>query len=152
MRAGKVQQNVFLLQRKIELGKRMAEVWLEQAIWDLRAAEHSVKIGFNEWSCFQAEQSAEKALKAIIVSTGKKAPPIHKLSVLIGIVKKEKREISQQYIDISTLQAFTFIARYPFLLPGEYQAPHNYITEKEAKQCIKEAWKVIELTKNLLKN
>lgn len=139
-----------LAEKRAKLGKKMSKIWLEQARWDLTAAEYSMKNGFNEWACFQSEQSAEKALKAVVVSTGRPAPRIHKLSALIGIVKRTKRQIVEKYIDITTLQAFTFIARYPFLLPGEFDAPHNYITEKDAQQCIKEAKAVIKLIENLL--
>lgn len=134
----------------VNQAKHNAKIWLKQAGYDLEAAELSTRNQFNEWACFQAEQAAEKALKALIVSAGKPAPRIHKLSALVGVAKKYVPKMRRQYIHISMLQAFTFIARYPFLLPGEYDAPHNYITEKEALQCIEEAREVIKVAESLL--
>jgi HEPN domain-containing protein len=42
--------------------------WLKQAENDLRAAEDSAKTGHHEWAAFQAQQSAEKAAKALVQS------------------------------------------------------------------------------------
>jgi HEPN domain-containing protein len=39
--------------------------WLAQARADLRAAESSLSADSHEWACFQAQQAAEKALKAL---------------------------------------------------------------------------------------
>jgi HEPN domain-containing protein len=45
---------------------RRYEDWLNQAKIDIKAAEQSMKSEFFEWSCFQAHQSAEKALKSLL--------------------------------------------------------------------------------------
>jgi len=42
--------------------------WLDQAKKDLEATNSSLKSGHFEWCCFQAQQSAEKALKALLLS------------------------------------------------------------------------------------
>lgn len=39
--------------------------WLMQAQRDLEHARHAAAGGFHEWACFSAQQSAEKALKAL---------------------------------------------------------------------------------------
>ncbi len=39
--------------------------WLSQAQRDLEQAEHSRSAGWHEWACFAAQQSAEKAVKAL---------------------------------------------------------------------------------------
>jgi len=46
--------------------------WLRQAEADLRAAESSVSAGHYEWACFQMQQSAEKAAKALAEKKGRK--------------------------------------------------------------------------------
>lgn len=145
-----VQKEEFL-KKQIEQGKKNAVIWFKQANYDLEAAHLSTHNDFHEWACFQSEQAAEKALKAMIVSSGRTAPKIHKLSALIGVAKKSVPALRQHYIHINMLQAFTFIARYPFLLPGQYDAPHNYITREEAERCIQEAREVIKITESLLK-
>jgi HEPN domain-containing protein len=39
--------------------------WLKQAERDLDQARLSLREGFYEWACFAAQQSAEKAVKAL---------------------------------------------------------------------------------------
>jgi HEPN domain-containing protein len=126
------------------------KVWLAQATHDLIAAEHSKDDGFYEWSCFQAEQSAEKALKSVIVYHGKSAPKLHKLGVLIGIVKGVDPRFRGIHIDIADLQSYTFTARYPFLIPGNFETPHDYIQKEDAEICIKQARTILNLINELL--
>lgn len=42
-----------------------ARDWLDQAKRDLEHARHDLLEGYHEWACFSAQQSAEKALKAV---------------------------------------------------------------------------------------
>lgn len=125
-------------------------VWLSQAWHDLDAARESMNSGYNEWACFQAEQSAEKALKSILVFHGKSAPKLHKLGVLIGLVKNVEPKFRGIHIDIAELQSYTFTARYPFLLPGSFETPHDYITKEDAEICINQAQIILNLIKELL--
>lgn len=125
-------------------------VWLTQAFHDLIAAEISLGAGFYEWACFQAEQSAEKALKSVLVYNGKSAPKIHKLGVLLGIIKNVDPKFRGINIDIAHLQSYTFTARYPFLIPGNFETPHDYIEKKDAEICIKQAKTILNLVKGLL--
>lgn len=45
---------------------RRYEDWLAQARKDLKSAQDSEAAGNYEWACFQAQQSAEKAVKALL--------------------------------------------------------------------------------------
>jgi HEPN domain-containing protein len=42
-----------------------AKDWLEQARRDLDHGRYAASGGYHEWACFSAQQSAEKALKAL---------------------------------------------------------------------------------------
>lgn len=125
-------------------------VWLEQATHDLDAARRNVEFGYYEWASFQAEQAAEKALKSVIVYHGRSAPRLHKLGVLIGVVKSIDPKFRGIHIDIAELQSYTFTARYPFLIPGNYETPHDYIEKEDAEVCIKKAEIILNLIKELL--
>ena len=46
--------------------RKEAKRWLRQSEADLKAAKDSLKDSNFEWSCFQAQQSAEKSLKAYL--------------------------------------------------------------------------------------
>jgi HEPN domain-containing protein/predicted nucleotidyltransferase len=112
-------------------------VWLEQADFDLRAAQLSADNGFYEWSSFQAGQSLEKALKAVIVHAGMRAPKIHKLGILMGVCNHANNAFTNIHIEFRKIESYTFVARYPFLLPGELKSPHEFITVENAAQSIK---------------
>lgn len=49
----------------VEKHEAEARRWLKQAFADRGAAEASLASGHFEWACFQAQQAAEKALKAL---------------------------------------------------------------------------------------
>lgn len=42
-----------------------ARDWPDQTKRDLEHARHDLHEGYQEWACFNAQQSAEKALKAL---------------------------------------------------------------------------------------
>ena len=44
--------------------------WLRQAEADLRLARHARDGAAHDWACFAAQQAAEKALKAVLMSRG----------------------------------------------------------------------------------
>jgi HEPN domain-containing protein len=44
--------------------------WMAQAKRDLEHARHDIESGYFEWACFSAQQSAEKAIKAVFQKLG----------------------------------------------------------------------------------
>lgn len=44
--------------------------WIDQAERDLKVARHLATHGYHEWACFVAQQSAEKAVKAVRLLLG----------------------------------------------------------------------------------
>jgi HEPN domain-containing protein len=126
------------------------KVWLKQAELDLQAAKLSLGNNFFEWACFQSEQSAEKALKGVMVFCGEKPPKVHKLSILFKIARELRPDLLKQFEDVDSLQAVTFISRYPFIIPGDNLTPHDFMTYQNATDCISEAEKVLFLVKELV--
>ena len=126
------------------------KVWIVQSKYDLDAAVAIAKEGYYEWACFITEQSVEKALKSIIVANNQIAPKIHKLSALVNIVKRVDYKFLDIKFEVKEISVFTFIARYPFLIPGELDAPHSYITLDDAKLCLTKATKVLNTIESLL--
>ena len=57
-------------------------LWLEKAMRDLKAAENSLKSKDYDWSCFQAQQSIEKGLKALNIKELKEIIKTHDLVLL----------------------------------------------------------------------
>lgn len=124
-------------------------MWLNQAYFDMRAAELSYENHFYEWTCFQSEQCVEKCLKAVLVNHGYRPPKIHSISILMSISNKINPKFRDTKFIFRQIESFTFVSRYPFLIPGENTSPHEYITQEDAKTCIDEAkellWKIKEL-------
>lgn len=131
------------------IGNRYS-VWLDQAHWDIEAAKVSLENGFYEWATFQCQQAAEKSLKAVLVFSGEKPPRLHKLAILYNMCRKANKKIRDLFIEYRDLEAFTFLARYPFLMPGENASPHNFITKKDAQQCLAQSQVIFAKIRRLL--
>ncbi len=122
------------------------KVWLKQADFDFSAALCSCDAGFYEWTTFQAEQSAEKALKALLAYLGVKPPKLHSLSILTKMIHKIDKKCLLN-IKLKSLQTFTFTSRYPFIIPGDNMTPHEIIELEDAQESIEECRKIIESVK-----
>lgn len=126
------------------LGRKRYKVWLRQAEHDLQAAEHSYEEGFNEWTTYQAEQAVEKSLKAIIVHAGYVPPKVHKLSILMSLCNGVNNEFKNTRFEYRLVDSFTFISRYPFLLPGRDMTPHDQIDDASARGVLDQAKKFVD--------
>ncbi len=125
-------------------------VWFKQGGFDLSASRVSLENGYFEWSTFQAVQAVEKSLKAVIVYSGVNPPKIHKLQTLIGICNRVNNEFKNTKFEFRFLESFTFISRYPFLLPGKNKTPHEIITKEEADKALVQATDFMQKVSNIL--
>jgi HEPN domain-containing protein/predicted nucleotidyltransferase len=128
-----------LNEQKHDTKKARHIVWFRQGEFDLQASKLSLDEGFYEWSTFQAVQAVEKALKSVIVYAGANPPRIHKLQTLMGICNRICPEFKKTKFEFRFLESFTFISRYPFLLPGRTKTPHEIITRPEAERAYTQA-------------
>ena len=109
--------------------------WLRQSESDLEAARDSLKTRHYEWACFQAQQAAEKAIKAFLYSKGLRAILTHSIRDLILDCSKYKRELGDLITEAKFLDAFYIPTRYPNSLVGE-STPSEYYSREDADQCI----------------
>lgn len=91
---------------------RRHEDWLKQAYSDLSAAEDSAGSGHFEWACFQAQQAAEKALKALIISKGGESR-IHSINYLLTSLPESIKVSDQIFIAAKELDKHYILTRYP---------------------------------------
>ena len=117
--------------------------WYGQAGFDLEAARSSVVAGNYEWACFQAEQSAEKALKALLLRQGKRQFLSHSIHDLLQEVQRFAPEF-EAASEARRLDEYYIPTRYPNGLPGTV-LPHHFYSEKEALECIDLAASVLKL-------
>jgi len=98
-----------------------ARRWFLQALRDLGAAEHSLSSGFYEWSCFQAQHAAEKAVKALLYAYGKSVYG-YSIIELLGYLR-EFTDISEEiYTNARELDRHYIPSRYPNVFESGYPA------------------------------
>ncbi len=92
--------------------------WLRYAVEDLRAAEGAARRqDFRpRHACFQAQQAAEKALKAALVFLQIEFPYTHDLDALRDLLPEDWR-VKEQQPDLERLTEGAVGARYPDDLP-----------------------------------
>ena len=93
---------------------RDAQTWLRYAEEDLEAAEaFSGRPGFApRVACYQAQQAAEKALKAVLVAEGRDPVLTHHLRVLQDLVAPGTR-VASLNVDLDALSRWHIQGRYP---------------------------------------
>lgn len=121
-----------------------AEDWIRQAERDLNHAKADMEKGFYEWVCFSAHQSAEKALKGLYQKFNQIAWGHSVRGLLEGL--KDKFDITSLIEGAKILDKYYIPARYPNGF--DIGAPMDYFTEKEAREAIEYADKIIRFCKD----
>jgi len=116
--------------------------WYTQAQHDLAAARSSSNAGHFEWTCFQAQQAAAKALKSFLYLNRKRAIISHSVANLL----RECEQIDPSFSSVHSareLDQYYIPTRYPNGLPD--QIPHEYYDTEDARKCIAHADTVLKL-------
>lgn len=116
------------------MGKEDSQLWLKRAESNLKLAKVGKIEGIAlEDLCFEAQQSAEKSLKALLIHFQDEFPRVHSFSVLLERLEKYM-SIPKHIEDVLELSDYAVEARYP----GDYFP----ITQKEYEKAIEIAEKV----------
>ena len=105
--------------------------WLRQAEADLRLARHARDGAAHDWACFAAQQAAEKALKAVLMSRGADAWG-HTVTALLGVVAGDAAD--ELVVCAKTLDKHYIPTRYPNGLDAG--APTDFYTRKDSDDAI----------------
>lgn len=120
---------------------RRYEDWLNQSERDITAAKHSLESEDYEWAAFQAQQGAEKALKALLRFHNLEVKghtilallsECEKLMEIAEVLKQKGRSLDRHYI----------APRYPNGFASGY--PGEYYDEPTAKQAISDAEEILK--------
>src|SRR3954463_15633922 len=87
--------------------------WLNRARSNLLRAQETLPGVYLEDLCFDAQQAAEKAVKAVLIARGVTFPPIHDLAGLLTILVQSDEAIPPTIADAARLTRFAVITRYP---------------------------------------
>lgn len=123
---------------------RRPEDWLRQAELDLSAARTAESGGHFEWASFLAQQSAEKAVKAVHESTGTEAWG-HSVSALLGPLDPVPESVVEA---AKGLDKHYIPARCPNSHPEG--APGDLYTRRDAAQALADAQTVLEHVRSRL--
>jgi len=87
--------------------------WMSYARSHLAAARAAVGVGILwEIPCFEAQQAAEKAVKAVLISVGVKPPRVHDVGELLDLVPLSLPKASGVE-ESRVLTQYAFATRYP---------------------------------------
>jgi HEPN domain-containing protein len=121
--------------------------WLRQARRDLaharRAAEHEV----YEWSCFAAQQGAEKAVKAVYQRLGAVAWG-HSVTMLLSSLPEDVAPPEALIERAKALDKHYIATRYPNGF--ERGAPMDYYTQAEAERSVEDGQAIIQFCADTL--
>ena len=105
------------------------ESWLDRAKSSFELSKTMAnELIYYEDLCFQAQQSAEKALKGLLIYFGADPDFTHNLVIVLEALTKYT-DIPEKIKEVINLNNFAVQTRYP----GEYEE----ITKKEYEECIK---------------
>ena len=121
--------------------------WLDQAEGDLEHAKNDLRAGFYDWACFSAQQSAEKAVKAVFQRLGAEAWGHSVYDLLLSL--KERIEVDEELLEYALELDKAYIpARYPNAHPSS--SPRRRYTRREAERLIEYAEKIFKFCENIL--
>lgn len=121
--------------------------WMDQASRDLAHAKQDLATGFYEWACFSAQQSAEKAAKAVLQKAGAEAWG-HSVADLLSAVAST-RQIPGELLDLARELDKAYIpARYPNAHPAG--SPGSAYTRGEAQRMTAHAERIVGVCQGLL--
>ena len=116
------------------MGDRSGD-WLRQAEADLKHAELSQRERDYEWSCFAAQQAAEKAVKALYLSLHGDAWGHSLLALLRSLPQAVAAAVGPDILDAArALDKLYIPTRYPNGF--DMGAPTDYFTERDARESV----------------
>jgi HEPN domain-containing protein len=99
--------------------------WLNRARSNLAGASHAAPGIYLEDLCFDAQQAAEKAIKAVFIHRGLHFPYVHDLRRLLQLLNQGGVRIPKYVWKAENLTPFAFEARYPGHSPPVTQRPYR---------------------------
>jgi HEPN domain-containing protein len=97
---------------------------------------------YMEDLCFDAQQAAEKAIKAVMLHLDIDFPYVHNLTKLLTLVKQAGQDISPSLERVANLSSYAVETRYP-----SFSEP---VTQQEYEESVLLAEQIIHWHKKLL--
>jgi len=118
--------------------------WRRQAEHDLQVAARLCQSGDYDWSCFAAQQAAEKAIKSVFHRHHQEAWGHSVAALLRALAAEHHMSIDPERLEDATLlDRFYIPARYPNAHPQG--APFQQFTRRDAETAIAAAEEILRL-------
>ena len=109
--------------------------WLNRARGNLARAKSRIPEAFLEDLCFDAQQAAEKAIKAVFVHRHETFPYIHDLKRLLRLLAGSGVKIPKYLGEAKELTRYAFVTRYP--------GRDSSVTRREHRRAVRIATAVL---------
>jgi HEPN domain-containing protein len=120
-----------------------AQQWLNRAKGNLALAKQpKPKEAFWDDLCFDAQQAAEKSIKAVLVYRQIDFPRTHNIRSLLELLDPEASEIAKEIWDAVDLTNYAVETRYP--------GPAEPVTRREYRRAVAIAQKVVKWAENII--
>lgn len=116
--------------------------WIDRARSNLIRSKSTHPDVYREDLCFDAQQAAEKALKALCIQRDVDFPYVHDLAQLITLLQEDGCSIPSQVQEAGRLTRYAVFTRYP-----GFSDP---VTEEEHERAVAIAERVVEWVENHL--
>src|SRR5215475_10373250 len=87
--------------------------WLNRAMSNLALAKSKIPGTYLEDLCFEAQQAAEKAIKAVMIRRNIEFPYVHDLARLLSMLEEAGEGIPEMVRKAEELTRYALITRYP---------------------------------------
>lgn len=121
-----------------------ARRWLDQARHNLEVARAHLRLKFHSDACFMAEQAAQVALKAFLLSRGERFVPLHSVAELADLCASRSKAFAPAVEWGKVLDKFYIPTRYPDALAPP-AVPYKIYTAREAREAVGYAERILGL-------
>jgi HEPN domain-containing protein len=89
--------------------------WMNRARSNLLRAKADIRLPgiYLEDLCFDAQQAAEKAIKAVLISLAVRFPYVHDLMALLTLIERSGTSVPETVKEAGRLTRFAVVTRYP---------------------------------------
>ena len=87
--------------------------WLNRAKSNLALAKNPIPGAYLEDLCFEAQQAAEKAIKATLIRLGLEFPYVHDLARLLSLLDDAGEAVPGMVHNAEALTPYALMTRYP---------------------------------------
>ncbi len=128
--------------------KQNAQRWFKEASNTLQQAKRTFQQKDYNLTCFLAEQTTQKALKAVLYGEGERFINIHSIAELIKTVAFRHPDFSALLDKGAKLDQYYLSTRYPDAIP-EPAIPSEIFSEDQAKEALEIMIEVFGQCENL---